>query len=77
MMYSFLANNRDDLIERCKAKVARRPTREATAEQLKNISIFLEQLEQASGPRKAGRLSKAKDLRVRGWWGQCALRKWG
>ena len=45
MMYQFLANNRDDLIERCADKVARRPSRNATAEQLRNgIPMFLEQL---------------------------------
>jgi signal transduction histidine kinase len=55
MMYSFLANNRDELIERCKAKVARRPTREATAEQLKNgIPIFLEQLERTLRAEEGG-----------------------
>ena len=45
MMYQFLANNRDDLIERCADKVARRPSRNATTEQLRNgIPMFLEQL---------------------------------
>lgn len=45
MMHVFLANNRLELIERCKAKVARRPTRSATEAQLKNgIPIFLDQL---------------------------------
>lgn len=44
-MHSFLSNNRDDLIARCKAKVAQRPTRAATAQQLSNgIPLFLEQL---------------------------------
>ena len=46
MMYAFLANNRDVLIERCKEKVARRPAHSATDAQLKNgIPIFLDQLE--------------------------------
>jgi signal transduction histidine kinase len=45
MMYSFLANNRDELVARCKTKVAGRPKRHATEEQLKNgIPLFLEQL---------------------------------
>lgn len=45
-MHTFLRNHRPELIERCKAKVARRPARGATDEQLKNgIPIFLEQLE--------------------------------
>lgn len=44
-MYRFLLNNRDDLIARCKAKVAERPRRAATTEQLKNgVPLFLEQL---------------------------------
>ena len=44
-MHKFLANNRDELIARCKAKVAMRPLRAATIEQLKNgIPLFLEQL---------------------------------
>jgi len=44
MLHEFLANNRDELIVRCRTKVA---TREhtATAEQLKNgVPIFLDQL---------------------------------
>ena len=44
-MHVFLANNRDELIARCKAKVAQRPRRAATEEQLRNgIPLFLEQL---------------------------------
>ena len=44
-MYTFLANNRDELIARCKAKVSRRPRRAATEGQLKNgVPLFLEQL---------------------------------
>lgn len=46
MLHDFLANNRAELIARCKAKVARRPHRAATDEQLRNgIPIFLEQLQ--------------------------------
>ena len=46
MMHRFLANNREELIERCKAKVAQRPRRAATQEQLGNgVPIFLEQLQ--------------------------------
>lgn len=55
MMYSFLANNRDELIERCKAKVALRPTRAATLDQLKNgVPIFLEQLERTLRAEEGG-----------------------
>ncbi|WP_229423103.1 sensor histidine kinase [Telluria aromaticivorans] len=45
MMHDFLANNADDLIDRCVAKVAKRPKRHATATQLRNgIPMFLSQL---------------------------------
>jgi len=45
MMHDFLTNNSDDLIARCRAKVAQRPTRGATATQLANgVPIFLDQL---------------------------------
>jgi hypothetical protein len=41
-MHSFLSNNRDELIARCKAKVARRPLRAATPAQFANgIPMFL------------------------------------
>ncbi|MDP9896291.1 signal transduction histidine kinase [Variovorax boronicumulans] len=44
-MRNFLANNREDLISRCKTKVAQRPRRAATEHQLANgIPLFLEQL---------------------------------
>jgi signal transduction histidine kinase len=44
-MHRFLTNNRDELIARCKAKVAERPRRAATTEQLRNgIPLFIEQL---------------------------------
>ena len=44
-MHNFIQNNREELIARCKAKVAQRPQRAATEEQLKNgVPLFLEQL---------------------------------
>ena len=44
-MHTFLSNNRDELIARCKAKVAQRPRRAATDEQLANgVPLFLNQL---------------------------------
>lgn len=44
-MHVFLVNNREELIARCKAKVAQRPRRAATTEQLANgIPLFLDQL---------------------------------
>lgn len=45
VMHTFLRNNRDELIARCKSKVAERPRRSATAAQLANgIPLFSEQL---------------------------------
>ena len=45
MMHDFLSNNVDELLKRCVEKVAKRPRRNATVEQLKNgIPMFLEQL---------------------------------
>lgn len=44
-MKDFLLHNREELIQRCAAKVAQRPLRAATPEQLANgIPLFLEQL---------------------------------
>lgn len=44
-MHQFLVHNRDELIARCKHKVAKRPRRAATAEQLEHgIPLFLDQL---------------------------------
>ena len=44
-MHDFLANNIDELLKRCVEKVAQRPRRNATPEQLKDgIPMFLEQL---------------------------------
>lgn len=44
-MRGFLQNNRDELIRRCKDKVALRPARDATREQLLHgIPMFLDQL---------------------------------
>lgn len=46
MMHVFIANNRAELLARCKAKVAQRPQRAATAAQLNNgIPLFLDQLQ--------------------------------
>jgi signal transduction histidine kinase len=57
MLFQFLAHNADDLVVRCIAKVAKRPKRHATEQQLKNgIPMFLDQLtrtleaEQTRGP---------------------------
>lgn len=54
-MYEFLNNNRDELIERCKVKVARRQRRAATPEQLKNgLPLFLHQLTKTLEAEKEG-----------------------
>jgi hypothetical protein len=64
MMHVFLANSRDALIDRCQAKVAQRPAREATAQQLQNgVPLFLDQLirtlrmEQISAPMNSRKIS--------------------
>src|ERR1700731_208671 len=64
MMHVFLENNRQDLIERCRAKVALRPGRAATAQQLQNgVPLFLEQLiatlsiEQTTEPMNSRKIS--------------------
>ena len=45
MLHHFLSNNRSDLIARCRAKVASRPTRGASEQQLENgVPLFLDQL---------------------------------
>ena len=64
MMHDFLTHNRDELAARCRAKVAQRPGRSATAEQLQNgVPIFLDQLirtlriEQSQTPMDSRRIS--------------------
>lgn len=66
MMHSFLSNNHDELIARCTEKVAKRPARNATTQQLRNgIPMFLGQLtrtleaEQDSGPAAGQQISGA------------------
>ncbi|MEP6720233.1 MAG: HAMP domain-containing sensor histidine kinase [Variovorax sp.] len=63
-MHNFLTNNRGELVIRCKAKVAQRPRRAATEQQLANgIPLFLEQLirtltaEEADKPADSIRIS--------------------
>lgn len=64
MMHEFLLNNRTDLIDRCRIKVAQRPARDATDAQLQNgIPMFLDQLiqtlrvEQTADPMDSRRIS--------------------
>jgi hypothetical protein len=65
MMHVFIANNRAELLARCKAKVARRPHRAATEAQLSNgIPLFLEQLLQTLQAEEGGDL--AGSLRISG-----------
>jgi len=64
-MHEFLIHNRDELIERCKAKVARRPLRAATADQLKNgVPLFLDQLIQTLRAEREG--EPGASLRISG-----------
>lgn len=45
MMHTFLENNRLDLIQRCRDKVAARPARNATEQQLRfGVPKFIDQL---------------------------------
>ena len=54
-MRQFLLDNRADLIERCKAKVAKRPKRAATPDQLANgVPMFLDQLVRTLGAEEDG-----------------------
>ncbi|HYP69576.1 MAG TPA: HAMP domain-containing sensor histidine kinase [Variovorax sp.] len=59
-MHRFLYNHRDELIERCKAKVAQRPRRAATAEQLANgVPIFLDQLMRTLEAQEKGEVDES------------------
>ncbi|MBA3937769.1 MAG: HAMP domain-containing histidine kinase [Planctomycetes bacterium] len=62
-MHTFLSNNRQELIDRCKAKVAARPRREATDEQLKNgVPLFLDQLTRTLKAEEAGEDEESIDI---------------
>lgn len=64
-MHRFLANNRDELIARCKAKVAMRPRRAATEAQLRNgVPLFLEQLRRTLEAEEGG--EAAESLKISG-----------
>lgn len=64
-MDEFLTHNREQLIERCKAKVAQRPLRAATPEQLKNgVPLFLDQLIRTLRAEREDRLGES--LRISG-----------
>ncbi len=64
-MHRFLANNREELIARCKQKVARRPSRAATPPQLANgIPMFLDQLTRTLAAEDEG--DSAEGTRISG-----------
>jgi signal transduction histidine kinase len=64
-VHAFLSNNREELIARCKAKVAQRPRRAATAEQLANgVPLFLEQLTKTLAAEVQGDVGES--LRISG-----------
>ncbi len=64
-MHTFLLNNRDELISRCKLKVAQRPKRGATHQQLANgIPLFLDQLTRTLEAEVAD--EAAESLRISG-----------
>lgn len=71
-MHDFLVNNRDELIARCKHKVAQRPRRAATHQQLANgIPLFLDQLTRTLEAEEAN--EGAESLRISGPSGGDAL----
>jgi signal transduction histidine kinase len=62
-MHTFLTNNRDELIARCKAKVAQRPYRPATPQQLANgIPMFLDQLTRTLAAEELGDLAEGERI---------------
>jgi Signal transduction histidine kinase len=64
-MHGFLLNNRSELIARCKLKVAQRPKRAATHQQLANgIPLFLDQLTRTLAAEDAD--EAAESLRISG-----------
>lgn len=63
MMYQFVANNRDELIRRCADKVAQRPSRNATVEQLRNgIPMFLDQLTRTLEAEQEGHIEAGRKI---------------
>ena len=66
MLHTFLANNRDELIVRCRSKVALRPARGASALQLENgVPLFLEQLIETLKSSKLNARQKASLCQAR------------
>jgi len=64
-MHQFLANNRDELVARCKVKVAQRPRRAASEDQLRNgVPMFLEQLRRTLAAEEFGQAGES--IRISG-----------
>ena len=64
-MHGFLVHNRNELIARCKAKVAERPRRAATTEQLANgVPLFLTQLTRTLQAEEDG--ERARGVQISG-----------
>ena len=64
-LHTFLTNNRDELIARCKLKVAQRPQRAATEKQLANgIPLFIDQLTRTLEAEEAN--EDAESIRISG-----------
>ena len=71
-MHKFLLDNRAELMERCKAKVAKRPARAATPAQLANgIPIFIDQLTRTLDAEENG--LDAESMKISGASGGDAL----
>jgi hypothetical protein len=65
MMSRFLLDHREELIERCRAKVARRPMRQPTALQLTNgVPLFIDQLQRTLEAEE--RQQTVESLRISG-----------
>jgi len=59
-MHAFLLRHRDELIDRCKSKVAARPRRDATTAQLANgVPLFLSQLTRTLQAKKTAKTPRA------------------
>jgi signal transduction histidine kinase len=72
MMSTFLSNNHDELISRCRAKVMKRPRRDASSFQLTNgVPLFLHQLEQTLAAEEGNHA--ADSMRISGASGGDAL----
>lgn len=62
-MFQFLTNNREELIARCKDKVAKRPHRAATQKQLENgVPLFLDQLTRTLRAEEEGEMAKSLEI---------------